>query len=519
MSTEHTSMRHASPPAEDTADWDRLDRRSPAVTALVTLGIALGSVIPISVGIRGEGHPLWQVIPVVGVGLLVLVGVAASIDRLRWRHTVYRVTDERVELRFSWVVHRLRSVPRDRIRTVDLTANPLLRLFGVVKVQIGTGQQSGENSQLVLSPLDRTLAERLRRELLTRTPVAAASAAGDAAPVRKSPAIAELDWSWIRYAPISVTTPILGAAAFGGLLQISDWFGLQETVIGEAGELLRELPLVVTVGVLVLVGVLVGVVGSLALFAELWWGYRLVREDGMFRIRRGLLTTRSLSLDERRLRGVEVVEPIGARVLGAARVDVVATGLRDRGNNDRSDPKTLLPTVPKPVAQRVAADILNEPVSPTTSVRLTQHPLAARGRRMRWAIGSVVLVSGSLAILGALFADVLLHLAWIFAVVLLPVAVALARDAYRNLGHGITGDFLVTRHGAMARRTVALRRPGIIGWTITSSPFQRRAGLLTLSATTAASKGAYQVYDVGTHQGLALADDAVPGLLTPFLMR
>jgi putative membrane protein len=518
VSTDPTSVQPASPPTEDMSDWDRLDRRSPAVTALVTLGIALGSVIPISVGIRGEGRPLWQVIPVVGIGLLVLVGVAALIDRLRWRHTRYRVTDERIELRFSWVVHRLRSVPRDRIRTVDLTANPLLRLFGVVKVQIGTGQQAGENSQLVLSPLDRTLAERLRRELLTRTPMAA-SAVDDDTPVQKSPVIAELDWSWIRYAPISVTTPILGAAAFGGLLQISEWFGLQETVIGQAGELLRELPLVATAGVLVLVGVLVGVIGSLALFTELWWGYRLVREDGMFRIRRGLLTTRSLSLDERRLRGVEVIEPIGARVLRAARVDVVATGLRDRGNKDRSDPKTLLPTAPKQVAHRVAADILKEPVSPTTSVRLSQHPLAARGRRMRWAIGSVVLVSGTVAVLGALLTDVLLHLAWISAVVLLPIAVALAQDAYRNLGHGITGDFLVTRHGAMARRTVALQRPGIIGWTVTSSPFQRRAGLLTLSATTAASKGAYQVYDVGIHQGLALADEAVPGLLTPFLER
>jgi putative membrane protein len=517
VSTEHTSVPPASPPREETSGWSQLDRRGPAVTALITLGIAMGSVVPISVGIRDEGHPLWQVIPVVGAGLLVFVGIATWVERLRRRYTRYRVTDERVELRFSWVMHHLRSVPRDRIRTVDLTANPLLRLFGVVKVQIGTGQQSGDKSQLVLSPLDRALAERLRTQLLTRTTTAIPAA--DEVAVRQPPAIAELDWSWIRYAPISVTTPILGAAAFGGLLQVSDWFGLQETVIGKAGELLRDLPLVATVGVLVLAGVVIGVVGSLVLFTELWWGYRLVREDGVFRVRRGLLTTRSLSLDESRLRGVEVVEPIGARVLGAARVDAVATGLRDRGNNDRSDPKTLLPAAARQVAHRVAADILDEPVSPTESVRLIRHPLAARGRRMRWAVGSVVLVSGPLAILGVLLTEVLLHLAWISAVVLLPVAVALARDAYRNLGHGITGGFLVSRHGATARRTVALQRQGIIGWTITSSPFQRRAGLLTLSATTAASKGAYPVYDVGIQQGIALADEAVPGLLTPFLER
>ena len=70
-----------------------------------------------------------------------------------------------------------------------------------------------------------------------------------------------------------------------------------------------------------------------------------------------------------------------------------------------------------------------------------------------------------------------------------------------------------------ARRTAALLRKGVIGWTITSSPFQRRANLLTIHATTAANKGAYPIYDVGTEDGLRFADEAVPGLLAPFLER
>jgi putative membrane protein len=497
------------------ADWNQLDRRAPAVSALIAAGVAAGTAVPILWGIRDEGHPFWLVGPVAVAGILAIVGVAVLAERLRLRHTRFRVTDERIELRFSLVIQRLRSVPRDRIRTVDLTANPLLRLFGVVKVQIGTGQQAGENRQLVLNPLDRFAAERLRTELLARaggTPAPSASV-GDAAP----PAIASLDWSWIRYAPISVSTPILGAAAFGGLLQVADWFGLQETVIGKAGDVLRGLPLLVTIAALIAVGVIVGVIGSLLLFVESWSGYRLTREDGMLRIRRGALTTRSLSLDELRLRGVEVVEPIGARLMGAARVDAVATGLRGKREDERSDPKTLLPTVPRELAHRVAAEVVGEPVSPTTSARLRPHPVAARGRRLRWAIGSVVLVAGLLALLGVLTTSVLLHLAWISLVILLPVAVPLAVDAYRNLGHGLTGEYLVARHGSVSRHTVALQRDGVIGWIVTSSPFQRRAGLLTLTATTAASKGAYHVYDVDASEGLAFANEATPDLLTPFL--
>ncbi len=100
---------------------------------------------------------------------------------------------------------------------------------------------------------------------------------------------------------------------------------------------------------------------------------------------------------------------------------------------------------------------------------------------------------------------------------LTPLGLLLARESYRNLGHGLAKDHLITRHGVGARRTAALLRHGVIGWTITSSPFQRRAGLITLHATIAANKGAYPIYDIGTEEALTFAAEAVPALLTPFL--
>ncbi|WP_309056177.1 PH domain-containing protein, partial [Streptomyces sp.] len=88
---------------------------------------------------------------------------------------------------------------------------------------------------------------------------------------------------------------------------------------------------------------------------------------------------------------------------------------------------------------------------------------------------------------------------------------------YRSLGHTVSGPYLVARSGTVRRSTVALRRSGVIGWTVKQSYVQRRAGLLTVTATTAAGAGAYTVADTGVGQGLALAAEAVPGLLTPFL--
>jgi putative membrane protein len=99
------------------------------------------------------------------------------------------------------------------------------------------------------------------------------------------------------------------------------------------------------------------------------------------------------------------------------------------------------------------------------------------------------------------------------------VAVLLAVDAYRNLGHALTCHYLVTRYGAGARSTVALQRSGVIGWTVSQSLFQRWAGLVTVTATTAAGHGGYPVIDVPTADGLAIAERAVPGLLGPFLQH
>ena len=89
--------------------------------------------------------------------------------------------------------------------------------------------------------------------------------------------------------------------------------------------------------------------------------------------------------------------------------------------------------------------------------------------------------------------------------------------AFRNLGHGLVGDYVVSRHGAPGRRTVALRRDGILTWTVTQSPFQRRAGLATLWFTTAAGDGRYGVYDVATETVTALAVETLGEHVTPFL--
>lgn len=492
-------------------EWLQLDRRVILISTLVGAGLSFGAFVPVAVVVLGKLPPA-VAIPVLAAWFVLPVLGGATAGYVRWRRTRYRVGAERAELRSGLLLVKRRSLARERIRSVDLTAHLLLRILGLVKVRIGTGEQTGGGeSTLELDPVTRAEGERLRRELLER------GHAPETAPEQNGE-LAVLDPTWMRYAPVSFVAPLLGGAAAGGLMQLSEWFGVQGEVIGWIGRLFRETPIGWLVVSLAAAALLAGVVGALALWIEMWWNYRLEREPGgTLRVRRGLFTARSLSIEERRLRGVEVVEPMGVRLFRAARVDAVATGLVQDANDQQSGHKTLLPVVPRAVADDVAARVLRETATPTRGP-LTPHPPAARARRLRWALATALLPVLVLAAFGAVLdIPALLYAAGACALVLLPGAVLLALDAYRNLGHGIAGTYLLARSGTVRRSTVALQRGGVIGWTLKQSYFQRRAGLLTLTATTAAGEGAYSVYDADETEGLRFAAEAVPGLLEPFL--
>ncbi|WP_411084215.1 PH domain-containing protein [Streptomyces sp. cmx-18-6] len=499
------------PPYAPEDDWRRLDPRTVVVSALVVAGVVAGAALPATLGLaRWLGLPgavLWVL-----AAAVVVIGAAAGVDRVRWHRTRYRIGEERVELHTGLLLVKRRSLARRRIRTVDLTANPLLRLLGLVTVRIGTGEQ-GSESTLELDPVTRTEGERLRRLLLERAVTAPEGA------VHRDGELAALDPRWIRYAPVSFVAPMLGGAAAGAVMQISDWVGAQGEVIAWVGDRFRETPLLWMIVALVAAALVAGVVGALGLWIEMWWNYRLEREPGgTLRVRRGLLTSRSISVEEARLRGVDLVEPLGVRLVGAARLDAITTGLAKDNASRNADHDTVLPAVPRGTADAVAADVLREAVTPTGAA-LTRHPRAARGRRLRWALAAALAPILLLAVLGALLTPVLLWIALGCAAVFPPLAAALAVDAYRNLGHALSGRYLVTRSGTFRRSTAALERAGVIGWTVKQSYFQRRAGLLTLTATTAAGGGAYSAYDTGAAEGLAFAAEAVPGLLEPFLER
>ncbi|MEV4636642.1 PH domain-containing protein [Actinoplanes sp. NPDC049548] len=492
--------------------WRRLSPRMLIVHPLQeVMRLAPVLVGVIIAGSRSGRSELWGLI---GVAIAVLLGVG------RWATTSYQVTPHQVQVRQGLLRRRVLVVALDRVRTVDLSANVFQRVLRLSRVTVGTGHTDrNKDGGLRLDALDASDAARLRDELLHRrhaTPTGDEPAAARPAGAAESVTIAEIRPSWLRFGPFTLSG-LVGVGAVLGVI----WNQLRQADVDIASlgllrtvrDDLENAPLwldvtVVAVGIVLVVAVL-----STIMYAITYGRYRLTREPhGTLHVVRGLLAIRSTTIEERRLHGVELREPLLLRAVGGARCDAVTTGIHGGRGSDRGG-ALLLPPAPRAEAYRVAADVLHG--TPAATADLVPHGARARQRRFTRALIPALVLTGAVVVLARL--SVLPDWTWHPALALLPVAALLAVDRYRSLGHAVVDGRLVTRQGSVERRRATVAADGIIGWNISQSFFQRRAGLATLTATTAGGRQAYDVLDVDEEEATRLADGLTPGLLTPFL--
>jgi|SRR5437868_1321138 len=408
-----------------------------------------------------------------------------------WVTFTYVLRDDRIELRRSLIGRSVKSIPRDRIRGVDITASLPHRLLGLAVVHIDAGSDGGEGE---LNAVSRQEAEQLRRVLLTRT--------SEAAPPRR--VLARMLRRWYIYAPLSgayLLTPFaLAGSLLGTLYNLGDDLGLitQERV-ENLGHDVVGLPTVLVVAPLILVLIAMPVM-SVIVFTLFNWDFTVHERDGSLVVERGLITRRSVSLERRRLRGVELADNPFERAAGVARLGALITGLGDAAHRGR-----LLPAAPRAVAECLAAHVLGKIPGP-----LITHPPAARGRRVARAVAP----PAGVAVLAVLAGQ-----PWVasIGVAFAVFAVPLGLDRYRQLGHATDDERLTVRSGSLRRRQVVVEHGAIAGWRIRRTLFQRRLRLATLFVAVGAGEGGYSAVDMSEHDAVALATAITPDWLIPFL--
>ena len=126
---------------------------------------ALTAVAAGLTAVAGDSTAHWVV---AGVGSLVVVVVAVSAfvtPRLDYRYYRYEVTELGLYVARGWLWRRWQIVPHARVQTVDTTAGPLMRAFGLVAVAVTTASAAGGTSIPGLRPdvADALVAELARR--------------------------------------------------------------------------------------------------------------------------------------------------------------------------------------------------------------------------------------------------------------------------------------------------------------------------------------------------------------------
>ncbi|GAB2846244.1 PH domain-containing protein [Actinocorallia aurea] len=441
---------------------------------------------------------------------LAALGMGLLHQAVRWWSFTYTLYPDRLELRHQLIGRSVKTIPLERIRGVDINASPTHRLLGLAVVRIDAAAGGDEG---VLDGVGRKEAERLRAQLLRRSP---ATRGGPTPEV-----IARSEPSWYWYAPLSgayLLTPFaLAGSVLGTLYNLSSEVGLiSKGTLSHLGDRVLGLSPVLAVVVLLLF-VLAMPLASVLVFAWFNWDFQLRsvpgaedgQEDGLgaggrgaLLAERGLVTRRSVTLERRRIRGVELRDNPLERALGVVRLTALVTGLGDAEQRGR-----LLPTAPRQVADRVVERLAGPFTAP-----MAAHPPAARTRRISRAVWPPLALTALAAWTG--------H-PWLAALcaVATALAVPLGLDRYRQLGHSTDGRLLSVRSGSLVRHQEIIENRAVVAWKLRQSVFQRRGGVATLTAAVGAGEGGYAIIDADAAEAVAFARSVTPAWVEPFLVR
>jgi putative membrane protein len=441
------------------------------------------------------GNQSW---PVAVLALTAVVGVA------RWFTTSYRIDANpesgQVQLREGLLHRKVLSVPRNRIRSVQTDARLLHRLLGLAILRVSTGQQARAEHGFELNAVRVDEVPRLRAILLAESQQPAEATTAE--PTASSTVLARWQPSWLRYAPLSLSGLLTIAAAVGLIYQTGAVGPLRHSRLAESAlQAAQRQGIAATVAViaavLLVASVLLAVLRSLLTYGNLV----LSRQADVLHLRHGTLRLREHTYDMSRLRGGTLRQPLLVRVFGGAGLDAVMTGVHGAGESS-----VLLPPCPRSTAESVLTGLVGDPKVVTGPLR--GHGPRAAARRWTRALGLPVLIGAVLAVF-ALASVVPLWL-WTAWVAITAWCALLAADRIGALGHWVDSNWLVMRAGSWERRRDCLATAGIVGWTVRQSPFQRRAGVATLVAATAAGTKRYPLIDVPEDQAWAVAAQASP---------
>ena len=419
----------------------------------------------------------------------VLIAVFSAVwGVLSWRATTYRVSGGTFHLKQGVLQKSERSLPLERIQSVNTVQGVVQRVFGVVGVRIEAAGGGGE-PEISLSTLSRPAAIALREEL-TRSMRQVSTEVPEEPAVLRRLAVRDLLLAGVTSGQIGVAASVVLGA----------WQAVERVLPRDFAQRLSEayFPRTISAFLLLLVAValfswVLAILGTVFAHA----GFTLSRSpDGKYlHIKRGLLERHESTVPLARIQAVRVVEGILRQPFGLAALRVESAGF----GAERGVSTTLFPLLPCREVGTFLRIAVPEFAAPLDEL----EPLPGRARR-RYAFRSALPV----LVLAAPYA--VLFFPWGLAGLLLTLPAALyGLLRYKAAGQGLDDDRLVLRFRRLARTTVVAPRGRLQSRGYSVSPFQRRVRLATLKIEVASgSRGAaFRLVDTEVKVAEGLVDD------------
>jgi putative membrane protein len=445
----------------------------------------------------------------VTIGLLVVVGVIGlGVRLLAWQRFTFSFDGEVLRVEEGVLSRNQRALDVARIQQVEVDRSWLDRLLGLATLRVETAGSSSEvevELRVIPEP-DAVALRRAVRESKARAAglsVEAAEAEAQQAGEQGRELLHVPAGHVVLAAVTGVRLLVLPAVLAGALQFVGQNTG--ETIDG-ALDLLTDVgvlgpnglraPTPATIAVVVgLVFVASAVTATVVgLLRDANFRVTLVGED--LHVSRGLLSTRDSVLPLRRIQLVDLQRNWLRRLLGYAAVRVHSAG--GSGDADRRV------TVPLLADDRIDG-FLREVLPGVPGVpELLRHPRPALRRAVfRW-------VRPPLVVLGLVWAVAAwtpvdppqaLRVAVVVWVVLAPLFGVIE---YRQLAHGLTDRVVVSRRGALSIATSIAPVVKVQAASSRANLFQRRLGLVTVTAHVAGPGGDVEILDAHADHGEVL---------------
>ncbi len=402
-------------------------------------------------------------------GVLVLV-VIYGIGR--WFRLRYWFEGDALRVSDGFLQHREIFLEKDKVQAVDLRAGLVQRLFGVVHLQIKTG---AKGTQVDLTALSRTEAERIQRLLGPAATDEVAAVADPAAPGAAEPP------GW-RLGPKELIALGATSGRLGVLASFVAWLfskaherieGFLETNLEAlAGGAQAAAPVL---GSLVIVVAVVGIVAvtwtlSIVGAAVTWGDFSVVRRKDRIMVARGLLERREVSVQRERIQAITVVEELLHLPLGRCAVFVESVGHAE----EKGESTCLHPFLRTADLQTFLDDI-----APGL------HASPAFHHPPRRALSRFLFRPTVLWVAAVVAAALAIHeLAWL-GLLALPVIWTLGVLSHRQTGVGVAENLLVVRSRWTTRRTAFVPRRRIQTADSVANLFQRRRKVATFEVVAA----------------------------------